>query len=115
MNTGYFEHLSQPYATILSSAWLFAMYVLTINTTMIFVYRHNVLCRQTPMKMGRFAKIYAFLVVYVGIQGVMGWYATEHDVNAHGYMEMIRENRLFAEDTPTATIYDTVSGLMEES
>jgi hypothetical protein len=108
MNTGLFEHAPQPYALILSAAWLWAMYTIVVNTTMIFVYRYSIICRQKPMSMRKFALIYGLLVIYVGVHVVLSYWCTERDVYANGYINLIRKNKMFEEDTPTVSIWNPV-------
>jgi hypothetical protein len=74
---------------------------------MIFVYRYKILCHKETFTMRRFILLYIFLVFYVSIQSGLCYWTAED--SSKSFLDVIRVNELFAEDTPTTNVYDAVS------
>jgi hypothetical protein len=82
-------------------------YLLLVNAAMTFLYRYNVLCQQNALTMRRFSQIYAAVSAYVSVQCILCYFTAE-DTKGDFY-QVISQNLLFAEDTPTVNVYDAVS------
>ncbi|KAI6189609.1 hypothetical protein M3Y97_00027200 [Aphelenchoides bicaudatus] len=105
INSGYFAHAQQPLSIIVFSCWLYTLYLLLVNAAMIFFYRYNVLCKQKSLSLWRFGKTYAAISAYVVIQCVLCYFTAE-DSSGNRFQQIIAQNLLFAEDTPTVNVYD---------
>lgn len=111
LNSGLFEHAEPRNAVIAMSAWLFTMFLLSVNTAMIFLYRYKILCQQHKFTMKNFILLYLLLVVYSAIHSSCCLITAQTDFKENDYAELFVKTKVFAENPPTPIIFNAVSFL----
>jgi hypothetical protein len=109
MNSGLFEYAEPKTAVIVMAAWLFTMFVLIINTAMVFLYRYKILCKQYSFTMKKFSLIYALLVCYAAVHSFACLITAQTDLNENNYGETLAKTHVFADNPPTPVIFNAVS------
>uniref|UniRef100_A0A1I7SHX1 G protein-coupled receptor n=2 Tax=Bursaphelenchus xylophilus TaxID=6326 RepID=A0A1I7SHX1_BURXY len=98
ITTGPFIHSGYPYNMLMSSLYLSGMYV-TIMTIMVqFVYRYEVLCKNTT-SMKKFFKLYALGIIWSVVQGFLTWPC--FDPPSEEDTAILKSHPMYTFDTPT--------------